>query len=159
MSIRGVITKLSAYIDKISCYFVIFLTIALTATIFFEVFFRYVIKNPLIMTEELSRYTMIWLTFVAAPVALRRKAHVGMDILKKYYSGRKNMNILKILSQLIIIIFLLFLIYFGCKHVLEVQSQISAALRISMSWPFLSIPIGGFLMLIQQIALMLDDKN
>ena len=44
--------------------------------VLFQVVSRFILKVPLSWTEELSRFALIWLTFVAASVALRGNGRV-----------------------------------------------------------------------------------
>src|SRR3954471_18212986 len=49
--------------------------------VFGNVFLRYVFNSGITMSEELSRWLMVWLTFLGAIVALREHAHLGVDTL------------------------------------------------------------------------------
>jgi TRAP-type C4-dicarboxylate transport system permease small subunit len=153
VKIKKIIFRVSSDADKFARISVVVLILALTATITFEVFFRYFLKMPLIGTEELARYIMIWLTFVGSSIALRQKAHIGMVVLLKFLPEQIKRRMIYIIQGLILI-FLAHLIWWGWVHAVHVKVQLSPALRISMFWPFISIPIGGFLMFIQQIALI-----
>src|SRR5690606_2889893 len=51
----------------------------MTVSIVVGVFFRYVLKAPLAWPPELARYLMISVAFTAASVALRERAHVGLE--------------------------------------------------------------------------------
>lgn len=154
IQIKKIIFRISSDADKFARVSVVVLMLALTATITFEVFFRYFLKMPLIGTEELARYIMIWLTFVGSSIALRQKAHIGMVFLLRFLPEQIKKIMIYIIQSLILI-FLAYLIWWGWLHAVHVKVQFSPALRISMFWPFLSIPIGGFLMFLQQIALVI----
>src|SRR5262245_31525528 len=49
--------------------------------VFGNVFLRYVFNSGITMSEELSRWFMVWLTFLGAIVAPREHAHLGVDTL------------------------------------------------------------------------------
>jgi TRAP-type transport system small permease protein len=49
--------------------------------VFGNVVLRYVFNSGLTMSEELSRWLMVWLTFLGAIVALREHSHLGVDTL------------------------------------------------------------------------------
>ena len=46
-----------------------------------QVVFRYVIGAPLGWTEEVMRYAVVWLTFLASTAALHRGEHMVIDVL------------------------------------------------------------------------------
>ena len=49
--------------------------------VFGNVVLRYVFNSGIATSEELSRWLMVWLTFLGAIVALRQHAHLGVDTL------------------------------------------------------------------------------
>ena len=49
--------------------------------VFGNVVLRYVFNSGITVSEELSRWLMVWLTFLGAIVALREHAHLGVDTL------------------------------------------------------------------------------
>jgi TRAP-type C4-dicarboxylate transport system permease small subunit len=59
--------------------FVIFLAFTLVGGL--QVFNRFVLGLPLSWSEEFQKFGHIWLVMLAIPVAYRRGAHLGMDML------------------------------------------------------------------------------
>jgi len=49
--------------------------------VFGNVVLRYVFNSGIAVSEEISRWLMVWLTFLGAVVALREHAHLGIDTL------------------------------------------------------------------------------
>ncbi len=49
--------------------------------VFGNVVLRYVFNSGIPISEELSRWLLVWLTFLGAIVALRQHAHLGVDTL------------------------------------------------------------------------------
>jgi len=49
--------------------------------VFGNVVLRYAFNSGIAQSEELSRWLMVWLTFLGAVVALREHAHLGVDTL------------------------------------------------------------------------------
>jgi len=46
-----------------------------------QVVSRYLLRHSLSWSEELQKYLHIWMIFIAIPLAYRRGAHIGMNIL------------------------------------------------------------------------------
>jgi len=62
--------------------FVIAVCLAVMVVLVFgNVVLRYVFNSGITMSEELSRWLMVWLTFLGAIVALREHSHLGVDTL------------------------------------------------------------------------------
>jgi TRAP-type C4-dicarboxylate transport system permease small subunit len=49
--------------------------------VFTNLVLRYVFNSGIATSEELSRWLLVWLTFLGAIVALRQHAHLGVDTL------------------------------------------------------------------------------
>ena len=49
--------------------------------VFGNVVLRYAFNSGITMSEELSRWLMVWLTFLGAIVALHQHSHLGVDTL------------------------------------------------------------------------------
>lgn len=54
---------------------------AMVVLVFSNVAMRYLFNSGIPTSEELSRWLLVWLTFLGAIVALRQHAHLGVDTL------------------------------------------------------------------------------
>jgi TRAP-type C4-dicarboxylate transport system permease small subunit len=54
---------------------------AMCVMVFGNVVLRYLFKQGLTASDELSRLFFVWLTFVGAAVAIRERGHIGVDML------------------------------------------------------------------------------
>lgn len=75
---------MNRYIDR--CARALELAIAgflalMVVLVFGNVVLRYGFNSGIVISEELSRWLFIWLTFMGALVALRENAHLGTDML------------------------------------------------------------------------------
>src|SRR5438046_10734845 len=73
--------RLFGAIDRTVEYalFLIFLVFTLVGGL--QVFNRFVLGLPLSWSEEFQKFGHIWMVMLAIPVAYRRGAHLGMDML------------------------------------------------------------------------------
>lgn len=53
----------------------------MAAMVFGNVVLRYVFNSGIAVSEELSRWLFVWMTFLGAVVALKERAHLGTDFL------------------------------------------------------------------------------
>lgn len=82
-------------------YFLIAMLAIMTIMVFSNVVLRYVFNSGLNISEELSRYCFVWVTFVGAVVTFRENSHLGIETLVMWF-GRKGRIFCMILSNLII---------------------------------------------------------
>lgn len=55
------------------------LLLGMVLMVFGNVVLRYVFNSGIVVSEELSRFFFVWLTFLGAVAAMRDNAHLGMD--------------------------------------------------------------------------------
>jgi len=130
--------------------------IVMTIDVIVEVLMRYVFKKAMVWGEQLADYCMIWLSFMAASMAFRKGAHMGMDLVQKNAPPVIS-KICKVLANLCIFLFLFVLIIWGFKHALAVRAQKSPVVfQLSMTYMYMALPVGGVFMLIQVVNLLLN---
>jgi len=147
--------RLASALSAVSCWLMIVLGVAMCIVVLLQVFFRFVIYVPFPWSEELARYLMIWLGMVGSFVALRKGRHIGVTILIERLP-EKIFAILAPVLQAIMIAFLLTLAVEGMSLALFNAAQKSPAMQIPMFYPYLAVPVGTALMIIELCAGILD---
>ncbi len=61
---------------------------AMVVLVFGNVVLRYAFNSGIVVSEELSRWCFVWLTFLGAVVALREHAHLGTELLVRRLGPR-----------------------------------------------------------------------
>ena len=130
----------------------VFIIISIMALVVFaEVIFRYALLLPLFWTEEFARYCLVWSSLLGAGVALKRGEHIEVS----FFSDRlpKGIQMGTALSVQIFIAALLGVIFWGgVDLVILTRHQLSPAMRIPMSWPYMAIPVGSLIMLLHEFT-------
>lgn len=103
--------------------------------VFGNVVLRYAFNSGIIVSEELSRWLFLWLTFLGAIVALKEGAHLGSDFLIARLPRRGRQACL-ILGHLLMI-YVTWLVFSGslaqARINLTVQAPVTGA---SMAWVY-----------------------
>jgi TRAP-type C4-dicarboxylate transport system permease small subunit len=128
------------------------LLLLMVANVFVGVIFRYVFRSALFWTEELARYMMIWCAYLAMGMVVRDEENVNVAFAVNLLPSKAR-RVIKVLTQLVVGIFLVIMFWGSVKHMRILRLQTSPALRISMVWPYLSVTIGSALMLIENVRL------
>lgn len=123
-----------------------------------QVIFRFVINSPLAWTEELARYSLVWLTFLGAAYAMSLKAHIGVEFFVDRFSGIGK-KILQTVATLISLIFFGLMIFSGYDLVSNTMEQTSPVLDIPMGFVYAAIPVSGLLLAVNLIVAYLSDMK
>ncbi len=136
-------------INKILQAAVVIMLSVMSIVVFAQVVFR-IVHMSIPWSEELSKYLLIWSTFLGSALCIRRNSLVGLEFFLNSMS-KKNQKILQTLLNLIVCVILLFLIRVGFWAVRQVWFQITPVLKQSMGLMYAAIPVGSVFMLINQI--------
>ena len=121
----------------------------MSIVVFAQVVFR-IVHLSIPWSEELSKYLLIWSTFLGSALCIRRKSLVRLEFFLNSMTKR-NQKILQTVLNLIVCAMLLFLIRVGFWAVRQVWFQITPVLKQSMGLMYAAIPVGSVFMLINEI--------
>ena len=116
-------------------FLVVACLVAMVVMVFGNVVLRYGFNSGISISDEMSRYCFIWLTYIGAMVAMREKGHLGVDTLVRHLSllGKK---VCYFLSE-VLMLGCNVLFFWGTWQMHELQvTNISPVLGISMIWIF-----------------------
>lgn len=100
--------------------------------VFTNVVLRYAFNSGISVSEELSRWLFVWLTFLGAIVALNEGAHLGTDTLVSRLSLRGKKTCL-LLGHLLML-FVCWLLFKGALDQVKINwDSTSAAMEVSMA--------------------------
>ncbi len=125
----------------------------LVVDVLWQVFTRFILKNPSTWTEELAVFMLIWVSLLGAAVALNRGAHLGIDYFVSKLPARKRLYT-EVFVFLCISTFSLCVMVLGgialVASTLQLQ-QLSPALCLKVGYVYLAIPISGFFLVLYSI--------
>lgn len=110
-----------------------------------QVLMRYVFNDPLIWSEELARYAMIWLAFLSAALAMRERRHIALTGIVNPKGKWLATSIA--VTTVVVVVVLVILGWQGWLMTIKTVHQVSPALGLSMSRIYVAIPISIVLML------------
>jgi TRAP-type C4-dicarboxylate transport system permease small subunit len=113
----------------------ILLLAGMALMVFGNVVLRYGFNQGINVSDEMSRYFFVWLTFIGAVVAFREHSHLGVESLVAML-GRKGRIVCMILSNLVIILCSAFF-FWGTWVQLPINSSMVAPVTgLSMAWVY-----------------------
>ncbi len=115
-------------------------------TTFLQVFYRYVLKNPLPWSQEILMISFVYLVLFGAALAVKNKEHLKVEIFDK--APELVQKIFKAAEFVIMLIFIGVFVYYGTLLVIAnfTSGTIVGFLPIKVAYVYMSIPISGLFM-------------
>ncbi|GAB2826328.1 TRAP transporter small permease [Comamonas piscis] len=125
----------------------------------FQILTRFVLEQPAEWTEVLIRFSLIWMVFLAIPMAFRQGAMVSVDVLKRWAPPAMR----RLLSGFVCVAtlaLLAVLIWWGWDYARRGGVQTMAGLEsLSMFWAYLAVPVGALFAVFGVIGNLLEPQN
>ncbi len=139
--------KIIKWMEHIEEWVLAYTLLMIVILSFIQVVLRYAFHYNFTWFEEFGRYVCIFLTFLGASIAVKTGAHFSMDAVVQAVPGRAA-HLMKALVNFCCGLFFIIIIYYGILHCMKLQrfGVKTAAMRIPMYIPYLSIPIFSFTM-------------
>ena len=149
--------KVLKFIDEqFEKWFLIVSLIVMVLVTFIQIVLRW-FNAATVWAEEFYRYVMLYQVWVGASYAVHEDAHIRITALIGKLSGgrRRGMDLVVLTLWLL---FALWLTVEGCVLVgkIAAMGQVSSAMRIPMTIPYASVPIGGALMTIRLVQKIVE---
>ena len=123
------------------------LVVADTLVLLAGIVSRYVLRNPLIWSDELAGILFIWLAMLGAVIALRRGEHMRMTTLVKMAPPQVR-AVLEATAMIAAILFLGLILAPAYDYASDERFMSMPGLDISNAWRAAALPAGMLLMLV-----------
>jgi TRAP-type C4-dicarboxylate transport system permease small subunit len=134
---------------------VIVLMGTVAAIVIAEVFLRGLAGTSLIITDELSRYLMIWTALLAAALVVYEDGHIRTTVVTDMLPPRAAV-VSYIVADLIVLWFLAIVVVYSIVLIVAVREQDTVTLGVSMLWFYAAMPVcAGLMFLLTARALVL----
>lgn len=104
---------------------------------------RFLFKHSLAVSDEMSTYLFVLMSFMGTAIAARRRAHLGLSIITDHVSPHTRL-IIQLVMYGISVLFCLLIVFFGVQMVISVSAGSGncqyAVARVDL-WAF--VPIGA----------------
>ena len=130
------------------------LTMALMILVMVDVISRYVMQNPLAISDEYGGFCLVAITCIGLAYAWKTRSHVRVEFIIKKLPVRRR-QWLRLFTLFLAIVFTGFMVYGAIKLVgisLMFGTRSTSGLRTPVAWPQMTIVIGAILMFLQLIV-------
>jgi len=142
-------------IRRIIKVIILVLFLIIIFSVFYQVVSRYVFQAPPSWTEEVARFSLVWLVLLGSSVCIRKSRHFNVDYVTQLMS-KKTVYRLSIVLHLLIICFLAVAMYYGMMVMRRSFNITAPALGIPMAYIFMIFPIGFSVMLMEAILIIYE---
>lgn len=146
------IAEITRFLERASAWLAGTLLVVNVGDILLGVLFRYVFKNSVIWTEEVARFSLVWLVLLGAPGALYRGDHMAIEFLLPRFPRWSRLPLA--LFRLGVTAFVLaLLVWFGAQNVAGTWTIRTMALGIPKAIPLSAVPLGMGMLLLLSLLL------
>lgn len=145
--------------DKIALFSEIACGIMLTIiaiSLFTNVIGRYILRQSLPWAEEVSRYLIIWVAMLVTNILIKQNELICVDFFDMYWP-KKLIRYRDFTYRVLMVFMFSLLIYQGWIMALDGRIVKIASMKVSWFWPYLSVPVGCSLMLVQLLIMMFKE--
>lgn len=148
--------KLRSLLNRLILSVCSFALVLLVVTVTWQVFSRYVLNDPSSFTDELSRYTMVWLGLLGASYLFGVRGHLAITLLSNRLKNTSGI-VLQLLINLLSFSFVSLAMFKGGVALMsKTTQQLSPALQIPMSYVYSILPLSAVIIFIYLALNTLD---
>jgi len=151
------VATFDSWLIRINRWAVQWILAAMALMVFANVALRFLTDNSILWVEELSRYLMIWLTFIGAGLVLRYGGHIGIENLQEKLPN--HARTFRIVIFVVMLAFFVFMFFVGARYAVFTWGQTTPVMQIPVGAVYLAMPIGFALMIVHALIMMRSYIN
>jgi TRAP-type C4-dicarboxylate transport system permease small subunit len=122
-----------------------------------QVIYRYAVKEPIVWSEEFTTLCYQWLSYLGAALAVRYRAHYGVDFLVRFVGPRVK-HALEWFEHAVVWALAAFLMFYGWRIVESSALQMYPTLPFSVGTGYLVLPISGVLFIVMDYMVFRERR-
>ncbi|MGO2510130.1 MAG: TRAP transporter large permease [Vibrio hibernica] len=143
---------------KLTSSLLVLLLVLMSVMIVYQVLSRYVLGSPSSISEEILRYSLIWLGILGAGVACLHGRHLNLPLINNYLSDSKQ-RALSAFNAIVTIVYGLIMLVGGTVAVSKNVNFETPMLGISIGVFQSVICIAGFLIIVNAVMHFLNEQG
>lgn len=143
-------------LDKLILFICVVLFMLMTVVGTYQILVRYVFKSPSTISEELISYSFAWMSVFAASYIFGKRDHMRMVFFIEKFTKNAQKTV-AIITEIVILLFALGVLVGGGSYITSLSmTQMTPALKISMGYIYLVIPVCGIMTSIYSVLNIVD---
>ena len=144
-------TNVLRYLHKPFELLIAALLLAMAAALLLDVVLRFAISTSLPWSSEFARYSMVWITFIGAALAIRDRDHIQVTFFLTLLPNASR-RVALIIIDIILLAFVATMLRYSIGIVETEMGMRTAAMNIPFGYVVLAMPLAGVLMVIFLLA-------
>jgi len=133
--------------------------VVMTVLIFTDVFCRYVLGFSIFWADEVSLILMIWFTFIALAIGVRKRIHIAIDFVLSVLPVKIQTQVVARVVDVFTFIFGVIFVYFGIELCKIGTYSTLAATDLPSYTEYIFIPVSGVLVMYTSIENFLQRSK
>lgn len=143
-------------LNKLILFICVVLFMLMTVVGTYQILVRYVFKSPSTISEELISYSFAWMSMFAASYIFGKRDHMRMVFFIEKFTKNAQKTV-AIITEIVILLFALGVLVGGGSYITSLSmTQMTPALKISMGYIYLVIPVCGIMTSIYSVLNIVD---
>ena len=127
-----------------------------------QIFTRWILRNPSTVTDEFLRYVLIWASMIGSAYCFYKDKHLALDLVKGRAKGAFNV-FLSVFIEAAIVFFVGYVFVYGGWKLTANATNVSSVMRIPFKLLYSILPISGIFIILARVLkyvqLFLDSKE
>ena len=154
--------RFNDFLDTVMRFIMAAAMFALLAGGTWQIFTRWILKNPSTFTDEFLRYVLIWASMLGYAYCFYKDEHLALDLVKDRVKGSVR-PVLMIFIEAAILFFVCYVFIYGGMQLANNATNKSSVMRIPFRLLYGCLPISGIFIviarIIKYIQLLADSKG
>lgn len=142
--------KINVVIDKIMNVFLAVAMLALLLGGTWQIFSRWILRNPSTFTDEFLRYALIWASMIGSAYCFYKNEHLALDLFSSKAKGPAKI-ILNVFIEAAIVFFVVYVFIWGGIKVSMNATNSSSVMHIPFKVLYAVLPVSGVLIVITRV--------
>lgn len=142
------------FIDNVLKAITVVLMAALCLVVIWQVITRFLLNNPSVWSEEISRYLLIWITFLGGSMGLTTGAHMGLVVVIEKIKSEKIRLVLHIFAYIVCALIGYIFIRYGYIYTLSGMKRTMLCCSVPVGYVYMVMPFSGVVIVINSVEMI-----
>ena len=148
--------KFEKILDTVMRFLMALSMFALLAGGTWQIFTRWILKDPSPFTDEFLRYVLIWASMIGSAYCFYKDEHLALDLVKDRVNGKAKIALILFIEAAILFFVCYVFIYGGLKLTLNATNQ-SSVMRLPFKFLYSILPISGVFIVLGRVLKYLQS--